>query len=106
MYRKDFVRGPFHLGAFSYPVAIAASLWIALISILFMLPTLTPVGTQTLNYSVVAVGIVITYSLGLWVISARKVRRPFRTRGRSFGCGTDGVLALAVVRGSDQAHCG
>lgn len=28
--------------------------------------------SQTLNYAIVAVGIVITYSLGLWIISARK----------------------------------
>jgi hypothetical protein len=91
IYRKDFVRGPFHLGSFSYPVACAAVAWIGFISIAFILPSLNvsyfyvgrpglflnhimfqPVNSQTLNYSVVAVGIVIIYSLGFWVISARK----------------------------------
>ena len=38
VYRDAFVRGPFHLGAFSYPVAIGAVLWITFISIAFILP--------------------------------------------------------------------
>lgn len=38
IYRDQFVRGPFHLGAFSYPVAIVAVLWIIFISIIFILP--------------------------------------------------------------------
>jgi hypothetical protein len=66
------VRGPFHLGAFSYPVAIAAVTWIAFISIVFILPELNPVNSQTLNYAIVAVGIVLVYSLGFWFLSARK----------------------------------
>jgi len=70
--RDHFVRGPFHLGAFSYPIAITAVLWIAFIAIAFILPQVNPVNSQTLNYAVVAVGIVITYSLGFWLISARK----------------------------------
>lgn len=70
--RDTFVRGPFHLGAFSYPVAIAAVVWIMFISIVFMLPQINPVNSQTLNYAPVAVGIVIAYSLGFWVLSARK----------------------------------
>ncbi|KAI0073328.1 APC amino acid permease [Panus rudis PR-1116 ss-1] len=72
IYRASFVRGPFHLGIFSYPVALLAVVWIAFISIAFILPQENPVDSQTLNYSIVAVGIVVTYSLGFWVISARK----------------------------------
>ena len=71
-YASRFVRGPFHLGAFSFPVAIAAVLWICFITIAFVLPEENPVDSQTLNYAVVAVGIVVTYSLGFWIISARK----------------------------------
>ncbi|KAI0044576.1 APC amino acid permease [Auriscalpium vulgare] len=70
--RADFKRGPFHLGALSYPIAIAAVTWIAFIAIVFCLPELNPVNSQTLNYAPVAVGIVVTYSLGFWLISARK----------------------------------
>lgn len=72
VYRDAFVRGPFHLGPFSYPVAVTATAWIAFISIAFILPQENPVNSQTLNYAIVAVGIVVTYSLGFWVISARK----------------------------------
>ncbi|KAI0699002.1 APC amino acid permease [Cytidiella melzeri] len=72
IYARNFVRGPFHLGRFSYPVAIGAVMWIAFISIAFILPSLNPVNSQTLNYSIVAVGIVLTYCMGFWVISARK----------------------------------
>lgn len=38
VYRDSFVRGPFHLRSFSYPVAIGAITWIAFISIAFILP--------------------------------------------------------------------
>ena len=47
-------------------------LWIAFISIAFCLPELNPVSTKTLNYAPVAVGIVLTYSLGFWALSARR----------------------------------
>ncbi|KAL1741857.1 amino acid/polyamine transporter I [Schizophyllum fasciatum] len=72
MNHKEFVRGPFHLGAFSFPVSITAVVWIIFIAIVFVLPTKNPVNDQTLNYAVVAVGIVITYSVGFWLLSARK----------------------------------
>lgn len=72
VYRDRFVRGPFHLGAFSYPVAVVAVLWIGFISIAFILPTANPVDSQTLNYTIVAVGIILAYCLGFWVLSARK----------------------------------
>ena len=72
VYGKRFKRGPFHLGPFSYPVAIVSCLWIVFISIAFILPQANPVDSQTLNYSVVAVGIVVVYALGFWLVSARK----------------------------------
>ena len=36
--RAEFVRGPFHLGSLSYPIAIGAVIWILFISIAFILP--------------------------------------------------------------------
>ncbi|KAJ7242364.1 APC amino acid permease [Mycena haematopus] len=63
---------PFHLGAFSYPVALTAVIWIAFIAIVFILPQINPVTSQTFNYAIVAVGIVIVYSVGFWLLSARK----------------------------------
>ncbi|KAH9995321.1 APC amino acid permease [Russula vinacea] len=72
IYADRFVRGPFHLGRLSYPIATAAVLWIAFICIVFCLPELNPVNAQTLNYAPVAVGIVLAYALGFWVVSARR----------------------------------
>ena len=72
LYGKRFKRGPFHLGTFSYPVAVTACLWILFISVAFSLPQVNPVNSQTLNYAVVAVGIVVVYALGFWILSARK----------------------------------
>ncbi|CAL1698552.1 unnamed protein product [Somion occarium] len=70
--RESFKRGPFHLGSFSYPVALVAVVWIGFISIAFILPQENPVNSQSLNYAIVAVGIVVTYCLGFWFLSARK----------------------------------
>ncbi|KIY50136.1 amino acid transporter [Fistulina hepatica ATCC 64428] len=70
--RAAFVRGPFHLGKFSYPIAAIAVTWNAFITIAFILPEENPVNSQTLNYAIVAVGIVIVYSVGFWLISAHK----------------------------------
>jgi type VI protein secretion system component VasK len=53
-------------------VAAIATGWNIFITIVFMLPQVNPVTSQTLNYSPVAVGIVLTYALGFWLISARK----------------------------------
>ena len=72
VYADRFVRGPFHLGRFSYPISITAVLWIGFISIVFCLPELNPVNSKTLNYALVAVGIVLFYALGFWAVSARK----------------------------------
>lgn len=65
-------KGPFNLGVFSRPVAFVASAWIGFITVAFCLPTQNPVNTQTLNYTVVAVGIIAVGALGVWVLSARK----------------------------------
>ncbi|KAF8645298.1 hypothetical protein AX16_007925, partial [Volvariella volvacea WC 439] len=69
---QSFTRGPFHLGRFSFLVAVTAVLWVGFISTAFVLPQVNPVDSQTLNYAIVAVGIVILYSGGFWLISARK----------------------------------
>ena len=72
LYGTRFKRGPFHLGPFSYPVAIVACVWILFISVVFLLPQVNPVNAQTLNYAGVAVVIVVAYALGFWFLSARK----------------------------------
>jgi len=110
--RERFVKGPFHLGKFSIPVAVIACAWIVLIAILFVLPQVNPVTSATFNYSIVAVGIVITYSIGLWLLSARKwFHGPRRQIGPEESAGVDitepGALSkvqadLGDLKGSDD----
>ncbi len=47
-------------------------MWIGFISIIFCLPNVDPVTSQTLNYTPVAVGIVALWTFGSWFAFARK----------------------------------
>lgn len=67
------------MGVFSRPVALVACLYVGFITIIFCLPNETPVTSQTLNYTPVAVGIVLVWIFGTWFLSARKwFRGPIR----------------------------
>jgi amino acid permease (GABA permease) len=70
---ERFVRGPWHLGRWSYIVGWIAVIWIVFIAILFVLPQVTPGNTlTTFNYAIVAVAVVLIYAGGYWFLSARK----------------------------------
>jgi amino acid transporter len=68
----NFVRGPWHLGRWSKPIGIIAVTWVAIITILFMLPQASPINFTTFNYAVVAVAVVLGFATIYWVVSARK----------------------------------
>jgi amino acid transporter len=67
----DFVPGPWHLGRWSRPIGIIAVVWVAFISILFMLPTASPITGKTFNYTVVAVLAVLGFATIYWFVSAK-----------------------------------
>jgi amino acid transporter len=67
-----FIHGPFTLGKFSRPIALVACLWTGFITIIFCLPALNPVNSQTLNYTPVAVGIIAVWCLLSWFLWARR----------------------------------
>ena len=69
---ENFKRGPWHLGRWSYVVGTIAVIWVCIIVVLFMLPQVGPIGIKTFNYAVVAVGVVLVFSGGWWLVSARK----------------------------------
>ena len=71
IYPSNFQKGPFNLRALSRPIATVACCWIAFITIVFCLPELNPVNSQTLNYTPVAVGIVALWAFGSWFVWAR-----------------------------------
>lgn len=67
-----FHRGPWHLGRWSKPVGVLAVAWVALITVLFMLPQAAPVTLETFNYAPLAVGVVLAFAGIWWLVSARK----------------------------------
>jgi len=67
----SYQRGPWHLGRWSYPVGIIAVIWVFFITILFMLPTGSPIGWGNFNYTVVAVVAVIGFAGIYWLVSAK-----------------------------------
>lgn len=69
---SNFQKGPFNLRFASRWIGLVAVLWIGFISIIFCLPTANPVDSQTLNYTPVAVGIVLVWALGSWFLWARR----------------------------------
>ncbi|KAI9275653.1 amino acid permease-domain-containing protein, partial [Phascolomyces articulosus] len=56
--RKAFRRGPLHLGRFSEPIGCIALLWIAFITVLFVLPPEYPITAVNMNYACLAIGLV------------------------------------------------
>lgn len=101
IYHKNFKKGPFNLRAFSRPVAIVACLWIGFITIIFCLPNVNPVTSQTLNYTPVAVGIVCLWTFGTWFLSARKVSRMYdRVFWLIFGIVRPWLTEMTIESGS------
>jgi len=69
---EDFERGPWHLGRWGRPIGIVASLWVAFIFILFMLPTGYPINFTNFNYTPIAFLVVLGGAGVWWLVSARK----------------------------------
>ncbi|HZR81132.1 MAG TPA: amino acid permease [Candidatus Binatia bacterium] len=76
-----FERGPWHLGRFGRPVGAIAVAWVAFISVLFMLPTVSPVTWATFNYTPLAVLAVVGFAGVWWVASARHWYRGPKVQG-------------------------
>jgi amino acid transporter len=77
----SFQRGPWHLGSWSRPIGIVATMWVVFIAILFMLPQVTPINATTFNYAPVAVGVVLLFAGGWWLISAKNWFRGPKVQG-------------------------
>jgi amino acid permease (GABA permease) len=67
----SFRRGPWHLGRWSYLVGTIAVIWVIFITILFMLPTASPITWTNFNYTVFAVLAVIGFAGIYWLVSAK-----------------------------------
>ena len=68
----SFQRGPWHLGRWSRPIGIISIIWVIFITILFMLPTVSPITVANFNYTVFAVVAVVGFAGIWWLVSAHK----------------------------------
>ncbi len=66
-----FQAGPWTLGRWSRPIGIVATIWVAFIFILFMLPQLFPITINTFNYTPV-VFLVVLGGASLWYAVSAK----------------------------------
>src|SRR3989440_11852958 len=67
----DFRAGPWHLGRWSAPIGWTAIVWTGNITVLFVLPTTSPIKWSNFNYTIVAVGLVALAAWLSWVLSAK-----------------------------------
>eukprot|EP00249_Psilotum_nudum_P017808 c26499_g1_i2 orf=146-1093(-) len=68
---KAFKPGPFHLGCFSIFIGWVAVLWVATITVFFSVPVEYPIRIESLNYTPIAVGVVLVLVIGSWLSNAR-----------------------------------
>jgi len=69
---EAFEPGPWNLGRWSRPIGVIAVGWTAVISVLFMLPTISPITATSFNYTPVAVLAVLGFAGVWWLVSARR----------------------------------
>ncbi|KAI8589266.1 amino acid/polyamine transporter I [Geranomyces variabilis] len=70
--KNGFVQSEFNLGKWSTLLGWIGCIWTLLATILFNFPQAYPVSAATLNYTPVAVGGMITFAGGWWLLGARK----------------------------------
>ncbi|KAJ6554278.1 amino acid permease-domain-containing protein [Mycena capillaripes] len=63
---QEFKRGPFHLGAFSFPIAALAVLFQSFMTVVLLFPAAPTPTAQSMNYAAVVVGGVLLLSLGYY----------------------------------------
>lgn len=69
---QEFTPGPFTLGKYSVVINTIACLWIAFISVLFVLPKQNPITFSNLNYAGIAISVVLIAVVISWMCGAGK----------------------------------
>src|SRR3954467_9890170 len=67
----SFEPGPWTLGRWSRPIGTIAVIWVVFITILFMLPTASPISAANFNYTPIAVLVVVGFAGIWWLVSAK-----------------------------------
>ncbi|HEY5822364.1 MAG TPA: amino acid permease [Propionibacteriaceae bacterium] len=68
----EFKPGPWNLGRWSPLIGWVAVVWVVIICILFVLPPVAPVTSETFNYAPIAVLVVLIFSFVSWHVSGKK----------------------------------
>ena len=68
----QFEPGPWHLGKFSVFVNAYACLWTLFVTIIFILPTVRPVGGDTMNYAIAFLGAILIFAAIFWYLTGKK----------------------------------
>jgi len=76
-----FEPGPWNLGSRSRIIGTVATIWVVFIAILFMLPQFVPQNLANFNYAPIAVGAVLLFAGGWWVLSAHRWFRGPKVQG-------------------------
>jgi amino acid transporter len=66
-----FIEGPWTLGRWSRPIGIIATIWVAIIFVLFMLPQFLPITVASFNYTPVVFLVVLGGAALWWAVSAK-----------------------------------
>ncbi len=78
---RSFVPGPWHLGRWSRPIGVIATVWGVIIFFLFMLPEVSPVTVTSFNYTPVVFAVVLGGATLWWFASARRWFKGPRVQG-------------------------
>ena len=70
--RRTFVPAEFSLGKYSLPMGIVSVVWCWFMVIVLCLPQDAPITINNMNYSPIALGIVLSLAFLSWMLSARK----------------------------------
>src|SRR3954470_15326074 len=76
-----FQPGPWTLGRWSRLIGTVATIWVVFIAILFLLPQFVPQNLANFNYAPIAVGVVLLFAGGWWVLSAHRWFRGPKVQG-------------------------
>ena len=83
----EFQPGPGTSGAGASRWATIAVAWVAFITVLFMLPQVSPITRNTFNYTPIAVLVVLGFAGIWWVVSARTWFKRAQGPGHARGAG-------------------
>lgn len=69
---REYVPGPWSLGAWRKPIGIIAVVYVVAITVVFCLPQSTPMTAESFNYAGVTLAIALLFAWGTWLARGKK----------------------------------